>query len=648
MTQHQLVRSEDDTEVGDSLHIAVENMGGINHCNVKIEPGVTILSGRNATNRTSFLRSIASVFGGNSATLKSDADNGWVELKTDGKQYRREYERQGNSVKVQGDAFSSEEDLVDSFACLLASNPARQAVEQGNDLRNVIMEPVDMGGIRRDIRELNRKVEQIENQIAGIEEKKEELPSLESKKEDLLEEQSEIEDRIEETEDRIEEYDADETEARKAEKLLDELDDVKSRRRQLGSKIERQEEQLEQLKEEKEEVEQELADITTPDDSLAEIENEIEQLERRERELKDEISDILQVVQFNDDLLTDDGPDIADLENGNDVTAVLDPTSEEVECWTCGSTVELEEIEERLNGLRDIASTKRSERDEVSDRLSELKSNRAELQSEIDEKSNLERRLEEIGREVDHRKENINDFEEERASLEGEIEEIKARVDETEELRDSDLVEAYQNLSDLEYERGQIEQQLGDIEKDIEEIESDINRLAGLRDRLEDKKEDRKSLRNKINDLERETVENFNEHMDELLSILGYGNIARVWIERVGTGGSNGQAADRFELHVVRETEEGAGYEDLVENLSESERELIGLVVGLVGYQVHRVYETVPVMLLDSLEAIDSDRIAQLVEYFADSAPYLLVALLPEDEQALPDEYDRVPESMLS
>jgi len=37
------------------------------------------------------------------------------------------------------------------------------------------------------------------------------------------------------------------------------------------------------------------------------------------------------------------------------------------------------------------------------------------------------------------------------------------------------------------------------------------------------------------------------------------------------------------------------------------------------------------VMLLDSLETIDSDRIAALIEYFGDYANYVVVALLSED-----------------
>ncbi|MFD1686523.1 chromosome segregation protein SMC, partial [Halobellus litoreus] len=89
-------------------------------------------------------------------------------------------------------------------------------------------------------------------------------------------------------------------------------------------------------------------------------------------------------------------------------------------------------------------------------------------------------------------------------------------------------------------------------------------------------------------------------------------------------------------------TENGAAYEDTIEHLSESEREVTGLIFALAGYLVHDLHETVPFMLLDSLEAIDSDRIADLVEYFADYADFLVVALLPEDAQALDEEFTRV------
>lgn len=69
---------------------------------------------------------------------------------------------------------------------------------------------------------------------------------------------------------------------------------------------------------------------------------------------------------------------------------------------------------------------------------------------------------------------------------------------------------------------------------------------------------------------------------------------------------------------------------------------MTGLIFALAGFLVHDLYETVPFTLLDSLEAIDSDRIATLIDYFAEYAEFLVVALLAEDAQALDDDITRL------
>lgn len=133
--------------------------------------------------------------------------------------------------------------------------------------------------------------------------------------------------------------------------------------------------------------------------------------------------------------------------------------------------------------------------------------------------------------------------------------------------------------------------------------------------------------------------------MDTVLDLLDYPNLDRIWIERLEREARKGRrkvTENAFELHVIRTAESGAAYEDTVNHLSESEREVTGLVFALAGYIAHDLHQEVPFILLDSLEAIDSERIAALIEYFDDLTSYLLVALLPEDAEALPDEFGRI------
>ena len=228
---------------------------------------------------------------------------------------------------------------------------------------------------------------------------------------------------------------------------------------------------------------------------------------------------------------------------------------------------------------------------------------------------------------------------------------LETRIEETEELRESDLLDQYQRLSELEYERGRLERELSDIETSIEKLET----LGDERDQLEAQEDELaaelESLRTRIDDLERASVESFNEHVADVLELLDYENLERVWIERTEKEVRKGRqkvSQSTFELHIVRTTEDGAVYEDTVDTLSESEREVVGLMIALAGYLVHEVYETVPMMLLDSLEAIDSERIGALIEYVAEYAPYLVVALLPEDAEALDEEYQYVPADALA
>lgn len=84
--------------------------------------------------------------------------------------------------------------------------------------------------------------------------------------------------------------------------------------------------------------------------------------------------------------------------------------------------------------------------------------------------------------------------------------------------------------------------------------------------------------------------------MVAMLKMLEYDNLARIWLERTEEEvweGRRKRTKDAFEFHIVRETDSGTTYEDRVENLQESEREVTGLIFALVGYLAHEVYETV-------------------------------------------------------
>jgi recombinational DNA repair ATPase RecF len=120
---------------------------------------------------------------------------------------------------------------------------------------------------------------------------------------------------------------------------------------------------------------------------------------------------------------------------------------------------------------------------------------------------------------------------------------------------------------------------------------------------------------------------------------LAFENIERIWVERRVSAKTDAGRADGFALHIVRTGADGAAYEDTIETLSTSEREVVGIVLAVAGYLVHDVNETVPVLLLDAIESLDADRIQSLLAYLSDHTQYLVATAHPEDRDAFSEEF---------
>jgi len=257
----------------------------------------------------------------------------------------------------------------------------------------------------------------------------------------------------------------------------------------------------------------------------------------------------------------------------------------------------------------------------------------------------LQQKLATVEAEIDDRTATVEDLEQQRTEEQTRIESLESEVNELEDVGESEILDLQKETSRIEVEIEQVTADLEDIEAQIADTESKLDDREHLKQQREHITEELSTLRTRIEDLQTNAIEQFNSHMDALLDRLSYENLERIWIERTEKEVREGRrkvTKDQFELHVVRSTDSGTVYEDVVDHLSESEREITGLVFALAGYLVHEVYDHVPFMLLDSIEAVDSDRIAQLVDYLSSYSDYLVVALLEEDAQALDDSYPRI------
>jgi DNA repair exonuclease SbcCD ATPase subunit len=643
--------------------IRVENIGGIDETAVSLSPGVTSLTGRNATNRTSFLRALMTALGSDSASLKGNADEGRVKLTLGEEEdniYTRTLAREHGTVVIDGEPYLEDAEGADLFAFLLENNKARHAVARGDDLREVIMRPVDTDAIQAEISQLESEKRDLDDQLDRLESLDNRLPDLEQQRAQLEDQIAAKRDELDDKEAAIEDADStvDDTREQKAE-FEDALDDLQATRSDLDDvryRFDSERESIQALEDERDEISSELQELSeTPAGDISDIDAEIDRLREHKQSLESTISQLQRVLQFNEEMFEGDSPELqqalqnpTDSESADEGTLTDQLVADEDEttvCWTCGSEVERETIDDTLDRLRSLRQEKSHERNDISTELDDLTSKRSELQADRDRREHLDRKLDDIDREIDDRESTVEELTDERDHLENEIADLEADVEALEDQDPSELLDLHKEANQLEFELGRLENDLEDITDEIEEIEADLNE----RDRLEDQRDDLQAeladLRTRIEQLETQAVEEFNEHMQTILGVLDYENIERIWIERTEREVREGRRKVQqsvFDLHVVRSTDDGTTYEDTVAHLSESEREVTGLVFALAGYLVHDLHETLPFMVVDSLEALDSDRIAALVEYFNEYAEYLVIALLPEDAAALDEDYQRV------
>ncbi|SDY09142.1 archaea-specific SMC-related protein [Halobellus clavatus] len=638
-------------QLTESAHFTVENIGGIDHTDVEIPRGVTVLTGKNATNRTSFLRSIMCAMGSQRVSLKGDADQGKVELTLGENTYERTVKRVGDGVQFEGEPYLDDPDVADLFAFLLETNNARQAAAREEQLRDVIMRPVDVEAIRDEIRRLETKKGDINDELAQIESRKRDLPDLERQRTTL---QEKIEDKREELaalEADIDDSSRDVEQGRKEQAELEsKLQDLRETRSELESvrrKIERQNESISSLKRERSELQEDLDELPeTPMGDHRDLEAEIDRLRSQRQELNTEINELRSLIQYNEERL--EAEDYELLQDGggaatgdNSVTDQLVGDDDTVVCWTCGSSVGRDQIESTIERLKDLRSEKVETLNEVKSDLDDRKEEQREATQKQRRRTEIERKLDDIDDELDRRNEQVEALKETRESLTEDVESLESEVDSLESADFDEILSLHKEANQLEFEIDNLESELDEVTAEIEAIEDDVERAEELREERSELVDELTDQRTKIDQIEAEAVASFNEHMESILDLLAYENIERIWIERIEANDAS-DAETQFELHIVRTTENGAAYEDTIDHLSESEREVTGLIFALAGYLVHDLHESVPFMLLDSLEAIDSDRIAALVEYFADYADFLVVALLPEDAQALDDDFTRV------
>lgn len=627
-----------------AVHIDIQNIGGIDEASVTLPDDVSILTGRNATNRTSFLQALMTGLGSQQSSLKGNTDQGEVTLEFDEETYTRTLQRQGDSIAFGGNPYLDDPELADMFAFLLENNEARRAVARGDNLHKIIVRPIDTDSINADIRERKQKHDRLKTEIEKLDNLERDLPDLEADRRNKIKILETEKERLESVRKEIDDLDTgikeSQTRNQELENIFQRVRDARSDLDDLEFNLETERKTLVDLKSKRGNLRETIEDTDASDQSPDHLSGRIDELRRRNRSLADEINELGSVISFNEDMMEDSGLTIDRKSNTNPTDTLI--TGDQRVCWTCGSDVETGQIEATLDRLRTLRSNKLDERNEVRAEIQELTDKQSKIREAQDKIERAKHQLDAVETKIETTESKISDLQEQIESKREEIEELETKAESIDVDEYDEALELHREASEIELKIERIEDEIDEINAEIEERETAINRRDDLKAESKRLSKRLTELRTRISRIEETAVKEFNEHMETILEILEYENLDRIWIERQEKEVREGRSKvtqTRFELHIIRSSSDGTAYEDTVDHLSESEREVTGLVFALAGYLVHDVHETVPFVLLDSLEAIDSDRIARVVDYFRNHADYLVAALLPEDAAALPDEY---------
>ena len=339
-----------------SVTVSVRNIGGISESQVDLESGVNVLSGENATNRTSFLRALMAALGSNDVSVKADKDEGRVELSYgDGPEYVRHLTTRNGSVDFGGEPYASDTLLPDLFAFLLEDNEARQAVKQRSNLREVITRPIDLGDIQTRIQESKREKQELEDELQRLDELSNTRTQKVQEKQRLEEEIESKADALRAKKDELESVDADRSQQlQQRDELEEALSSVNEQREALESveyRIDTEVESLEALRERQIELVQERDDLSFPNRNVSDIDGRISSLRQEKQSVETKINKLQNLIQINEEMI--DGESDIFIENqtshSRQSASVTDSlVADKTVCWTCGHEVDMEHITEMV------------------------------------------------------------------------------------------------------------------------------------------------------------------------------------------------------------------------------------------------------------------------------------------------------------
>jgi len=568
--------------------VEFEHVGGILRGSARIEPGLNVIRASNWQGKSSFLQSLETALGV-SRPLTEGKESGYVRYDAPDCAGAVRLADAGDLVELSGEPYLHDQyDLarVELFACLGEDNEIRQAVRTGATLTDLMLRPLDFENIEERIRDRRHEREQIDAEIARANQAQKRRPTLAERVEEL---QSEVSD-LRAERDRIR---AERSSGNRA-TTQTELTDAESELARVENQIERRRESVERAEAELAETESQLEDLSVSTD--ADVESELSAATSRLRELEQDKSILESMYSATELVVNEDRLDLlTDVQHGLD--------GDTAACWTCGAEASMDDLRTQLDALRARIA-------EIQSDLEAAQSTVAELEAEVEQAQTARKRAQSLESDADRLREKIAS---DRQTLE-QARERRTELEQRVEDLSTEVSESVAELTTVESEIKYREAELEDTRSDLESMDQRIAKLDDLeteRDRVQSRLDE---LRDRKARIKRETREEFEAAMQDLL-------------ERFETGFETARLTPEFEIVVARD-----GRRASLDALSEGEIELLGFVAALAGYEAFDVGSITPMLLVDRVGGLDEGNLRTLVEYLRHRTDYLVFTAYPAFE----------------
>lgn len=595
-------------------NLEIENIGGIRYGETTLTPGPNIVQASNFQGKSSLLAAIQTVMGttgqfGETHPLTEGADEGHVTLETDDTTLTTTLEGStgpsGRVVSRSGDTYlTDEQDQITArlFAFLGEDNPIRAAVREKDQerLTELLKKPLETENIDMRIDSLQIDVADLETEQRQADKAKEKLPAAQEDVTQLEKELEELRERQEELEEKVDE----DTEQRDLRNELtskqSDLDRKESKLERLENQIERRENQLENKREELEELE--IPDELDLDTDVSEKQDRVEELELKIDLLGDLYRSNKAVLDENEVAL------ITDVERSL--------SGDTFGCFVCGEDTTEEEVRERLDGIREKKQELETEKDELDSEIEEIQDRKQEIRTNRNKKEQLEEDIKGLKVDIQEDEREVEGLKEEIEALKEEIEELEAEYEEAEEEEE----EFSSELKTVQQKIGTKENELSRAEDKLERLEEEASELEEIEAELGEKEAELEELKKRKDEKYSELADQFDNAMDDILATFAPGFDGAYLNKK-----KNQDESYEFEVNLARD-----GRTADLDNLSEGERELVGIVTALAGYRTFDVDERVPCILLDGIGQLAAEHIRHMIEYLEDTTEILVTTAYPE------------------